>query len=458
MTRSGYLGDQILLSTHSSEGPLQLEPVHRLHPYSARFPSELPERAILEFTATGDSVFDPFCGSGTSAVAALALGRKCIVSDIDTLAGMLTRLKCTPLPQSDYDEWKTEYAAQLKERIARLKSAWKDSFTTVGEFMLATDLHFEIPSFPQVRYWFPANVIAALATISQLARSSSDNHLQDTALVALSSCIISKWPSTLSYAMDVDHTRPHRRFQQISFDRVLDSYLRRLDRVTACLGQLNRLYLGAGVTDPHLRALVHCPHDARTPLEDLLDESQALVVTSPPYFTAVDYPRAHRLSLCWMTGRPSATLVSRRSYIGLRQAGAFAMNDWLRNHKKVRSLLPPPLRDNEGSLKKLCAFFSDLEQVLTQVLRSLRPGGHGVFVIASNVVHGCRVPTDEVLLALARSLSFSIVRSATREIHRDKRRFPVGPFGFDGPMTHEHQLVFRRRRQPPRQRNDKQQV
>jgi DNA methylase len=45
--------------------PSSIEPLHRLHSYCARFPSEIAEAVVDQFTSHGDSVWDPFCGSGT---------------------------------------------------------------------------------------------------------------------------------------------------------------------------------------------------------------------------------------------------------------------------------------------------------------------------------------------------------------------------------------------------------
>jgi DNA modification methylase len=44
----------------------------------ATFPSEIPKRAILAGSNSGDTVLDPFFGSGTTGMVALELGRKCI--------------------------------------------------------------------------------------------------------------------------------------------------------------------------------------------------------------------------------------------------------------------------------------------------------------------------------------------------------------------------------------------
>jgi len=53
-------------------------------------PNQLPEvylaRLIKSYTDWGDTVFDPFGGTGTTAVVAQALGRKCITCDIDVCA------------------------------------------------------------------------------------------------------------------------------------------------------------------------------------------------------------------------------------------------------------------------------------------------------------------------------------------------------------------------------------
>ncbi len=427
-----------------------LESFHRFHSYCARFPSELVETNITQYTKIGDSVFDPFCGSGTTLVACLAHKRKVIGADVDILAGMLSELKCFPLPAQRYVKWRAAFAKRLKKTIEEIKQTWiPNTRFQPGTTWTVNFGKLNIPAFPELNYWFPPQLTAALACISEGAHRCRLPHYERVALISLSASIISKWPNTLSYAKDIDHTRPHRAIQRFSLNRVLEVYLNRLDRTLKCLGKLHETYQNVGIINTVKdSARVIYPHDARQPLHLVEDESQALMMTSPPYFNAVDYPRAHRMSVCWMNGYAPAKLASRSNYIGLHCASTFDPEEWLKFRPEVRRLIPSKILDDSSLKKRLGAFFSDLEKVLGQAWRVLRPGGHAVFVIANNVVKNERLESHRVLLNLARTIGFEKKEVNNREIARLRRRFPTGQFGFDGPMTHEYVLVFRKRKGP----------
>jgi hypothetical protein len=341
---------------------LGLEPLHRFHPYCARFPSEIVGALLERYTKPGDSVFDPFCGSGTTVVASLAHRRRVIGTDIDLLAGMLSEVKCSPLPPERYAEWRAQFAARLAKDFQAIARAWeRRSPPRPGITWSSGLLRLPIPEFPELNYWFPPQVIVALAAVAEAAHRCQDPHFERVALISLSASIIAKWPHPLSYAMDIDHTRPHRRVQRFTIDRVLTAYLRRLDRSLACLCMLNEVYRDAGMLDTltdHSSGIY--PHDAREPLPIIQDESQTLVITSPPYFNAVDYPCAHRMPVCWMIGYDPTALASRRHYAGFRQAGESDLDMWLQAHPPLRHLLSRSLLDHVALARRLCAFFSDL--------------------------------------------------------------------------------------------------
>ena len=110
----------------------------------------------------------------------------------------------------------------------------------------------------------------------------------------------------------------------------------------------------------------------------------------------------------------------------------------------MKGLVASTVLNDPHIAKRLTAFFADLEAVLEQCWRVLRPSGHAVVVIANNVVSGARIESHKVLVRLAKSLGFDELATNHREIARLRRRFPVGPFGFDGPMTHEYIVVLRK--------------
>ena len=74
---------------------------HNFYRYPARFTPEFARAAIEVFTKESDTVLDPFVGGGTSVVEALAMGRRAIGADLNSLAVFVTRSKTTPLSKRE---------------------------------------------------------------------------------------------------------------------------------------------------------------------------------------------------------------------------------------------------------------------------------------------------------------------------------------------------------------------
>lgn len=84
---------QAIYSTSPSEGL-----THTFYRYPARFSPAFARTAIAVFSEPGDVVLDPFMGSGTSLVEAIASGRHAIGSDINPLAQFVASAKTTAIP------------------------------------------------------------------------------------------------------------------------------------------------------------------------------------------------------------------------------------------------------------------------------------------------------------------------------------------------------------------------
>jgi site-specific DNA-methyltransferase (adenine-specific) len=58
-------------------------PSERFHGFVGQKPVALMSALIRDYTLPGDLIVDPFCGSGTTAIAAREMGRSCITSEMD---------------------------------------------------------------------------------------------------------------------------------------------------------------------------------------------------------------------------------------------------------------------------------------------------------------------------------------------------------------------------------------
>ncbi len=74
---------------------------HSLHPYPAKFPPQLPNVILSKFGKKGQTVLDPFCGSGTTLVEARLLGFNAIGVDVNGLSSLLSKVKATPLSDEE---------------------------------------------------------------------------------------------------------------------------------------------------------------------------------------------------------------------------------------------------------------------------------------------------------------------------------------------------------------------
>lgn len=72
------------------------EPYHEVH--FATFPTEIPKRCILAGSRPGDTILDPFFGSGTTGMVALELGCNCIGIELNLEYANLARQRCDVTP------------------------------------------------------------------------------------------------------------------------------------------------------------------------------------------------------------------------------------------------------------------------------------------------------------------------------------------------------------------------
>jgi DNA modification methylase len=229
--------------------------------------------------------------------------------------------------------------------------------------------------------------------------------------------------------MDIDHSRPHRGDPTRTTISQQFALFRRIftDVVTSLEKMVPTMKSWDGVAQ-----LIE--DDCVAGLQSLPPNSIGLVLTSPPYVDAIDYPRAHKFSEWWLN--PREERCKTENYIGLRRVGTKSTLI-----ADARELAPTAIstmgwleRKSPAKYRLVCKYVLDMAQVITGCRRALHENGKLVFVLADNKMEGRTVPVVNLVKELLVALDFQNVASIRRRIKTGRRRYP---FGFTGVMKSE---------------------
>lgn len=273
-----------LAGEESSAGPARLDPLlwrgsfnahesamQQLAPYVGKMKSGMARALIAAYSREGETVLDPFCGSGVVPFEALLLDRHAIGNDLNPYAYVLTMGKLTA-PRS------------LRDALDRADHYLKEAEARSAEVRLET-----VPKWVR-EFFHPQTLIETIGLLSVL-RANDEYFLQACILGILHHVR----PGFLSYP--ASHLVPYLRTKLYPPERFPGMYSYR-DVRSRFLAKVRRAYRR------------HNPFDARLQWRVLQENATALsipdrsveaIVSSPPYFGALDYGRDNRLRL-WFLG------------------------------------------------------------------------------------------------------------------------------------------------------------
>jgi DNA modification methylase len=128
---------------------------HDIHPYPAKFIPQLPEVLIKLFSKYGDVIWDPFGGSGTTALEALLCNRQAISTDINPIGELIGKAKTTMLKENDEQE--IESFISLISLYASNEQYFKDYVANHKK-----EISMQIPAIPNLSKWFSVAVTCEL--------------------------------------------------------------------------------------------------------------------------------------------------------------------------------------------------------------------------------------------------------------------------------------------------------
>lgn len=387
---------------------------HGLHPYKGKFYPQLAKGLInLCALPSGAIVFDPFCGSGTTLLEGYLNGYRTFGCDMNPIAARIARAKVGIL-----DVEPDIVREALGTLVARLEDAPAKPADEVDQF--------DSKCLEEISNWFPNPVISKINWLLAAIRCVSEGVIRDFLEVVLSSVIreVSQ--------QDPTDLRIRRRKDAIQDADVFQLYLNALDTQYA---RIEKFWSVRGYSPNRFHPSKVVEGDSRR--REILDvlgltrNSVDLVLTSPPYATALPYIDTDRLSLLVLFGmNASARRPVEQYLVGSREIMTNERRQLEQMINDSENGLPESVcgylqelyrrvsKADVGFRRKnmpalLQRFFQDMASVLENCYQVLRPGGEAMIIIGDNRmrVDGDyeRIPTTDFVQDIAINFGMKLI-------------------------------------------------
>ncbi len=398
---------------------------HGFHTYPAMMIPQIARSLIQLYGKEGQTLLDPFVGSGTALVEARIHGLSSYGIDINPLALLLARVKTTPL-QVD----------ELKKASLRLCDAY---LKLNRELQRVSDKDL-IPSFFNIEYWFHPKVSRELSILRSVINRIQDIRVREFFLVAFSQTV-----RDCSYTRNGEFKLFRIPEEQLPYHHpnVPDIFFKVVERNLKGMADFVRKVNKAAfvkVLDEDTRTTTSIPSST-------ID----LVVTSPPYGdsrTTVAYGQFSRLSLQWL-GLPWERIkkIDAESLGGKR----FLQDRFLEDSPLLSRTIKVIQKRDRKRAEDVASFFFDFSLCLKEINRVCSKRATACFVVGNRTVKSVKIPTDEILAELGEQYGFRFLDMIQRNIPNKRMPLKNSPSNQEGKlgetMTKEHIVILQKTRE-----------
>jgi len=416
---------------------------HYLFRYPAKFHPPIIRKLINDYTAKGDRILDPFCGSGTLLVEAAVAGRHALGTDIDPVAVFVSQVKTHRFDILEL----YRSCAVLVEELRKLRRTDEEYVERQFKDLTQEDVEATvvaerlwIPAIPNLYHWFRRYVVVDLARIYQTIQRLPvpENH-QDFLLLCFASIIRAASNADPVPVSGLEVTSHMKRKDEAG--RIINPYAlleKSLKRSATAVASYR--------TKACFEACIEAYEADATCITSFVSSPVDAVITSPPYHNAVDYYRRHQLEMFWLgfTVSQADRLALLPRYIGrprIPQHHPFIVNETVET---------PLAQEWEGKMRKVSPKRADefkhyvvaMRKTFDQLASLLPVNGRALFVVGHSTWNGSEIPTDALFVELA-SDSFALDEQlwypvVNRYMSYERRN--------NADINREYVLVFRRKR------------
>ena len=326
--------------------------------YPATFPAPIPKYLVALLSESGDMIFDPFGGKGTTAIEALKQRRKFIYNDINPYAVSIVESLLSTVVNSNDEAFLSRMVNQDRDKLSKIiKPTNHLSYMGKDEESIYSKLPSDIKEQLKQRniredvvFWFHCETLEELIKIYD--HICTFNHDQQTirklSFVSILKDVCSQ-RGHFSYI--TDNCRP----SEMRYYNAIDAYSNMFDRIQRACVDFIRQYKIINKTDDIQDIRNQCVlHSGNAKdCSYIADNSVDLIITSPPYLCAQDYVLTMRLH------------------------DFFFPNDGFSSLPK-QEIGPRRMRSNKGIVD---SYFSDMKIVLGELYRVLKQNSYLCLII-----------------------------------------------------------------------------
>ena len=391
---------------------------HCFHAYPAMMIPQIAAKLIRTYGAGAKTLFDPYCGTGTSLVEATVRGIAAKGGDLNPLARLIARAKTAPLSPRTL----RLYLREINEKLFDAR---------FGGGMSAPP-----PALKNLDFWFAKPVQRKLAAIKFHLDEIDDACVRRFFLVCLSEtvreCSYTRNGEFKLYRMAA---RQMENFDPDVFGVFIGKAARNLSGLKDYLAAPGR----------RGRAEVFGFNSAAViPPECVAPDSVDLIVTSPPYGdsrTTVAYGQFSRLAAEWL-GYADAASLDRQLMGGDKTA------DW--QAAAAGGLADAIKARDQNRAREVGAFYRDYRRSIANVAATVKPGGFACYVVGNRKVKGVTLATDDATRRYFAENGFRHEATFSRAIPNKRMPSKNSPSNIPGEtdttIKNEYIVVMQKRR------------
>lgn len=363
--------------------------VHGWYPFVEGFSATYVRDTILRGSFPS-SIYDPFGGSGTTLLAASALGIPSFYSEINPFMSFVTETK---INAALWARSNLDILSELCNKYIHLLHS-----ENLENIDIEEDIEAFEKAFPR-RDFFESIHLKHLLAARKLAKQLTEDFLEVQSLLLLA-CASNAVPSSnMTRRADLRRRRS-------------DEYKTRVVNVPKSISaSVQRFLHDISQLTFHQVKTTKISDDCRE-IPTSYSNSFELAITSPPYPNGTNYFRNTKIEL-WLldfikTEKELPILCNQAISSGINNVSS-ARKEYTKFDVVEQVACKLDLCAKDKRIPSLIRhYFSDMQKVMSSVYSSLVPGGKFLLDIGDSKFYGVHVQTDKLLVEVARSIGFEV--------------------------------------------------